>query len=347
MIDQEIRSKGVGGSEVAAICGMDERRDAFAVYADKLGLVERPEPTKRMRWGKLLERAIIDGYGEETGLTTCWADKTMANSERHWQVYTPDAFVWNENDTSFSEASRIGGVDAKNVSFDQMSKWGERGTDIVPDSIALQCQWYCSAADLPFWDVAALFGGNDLRIYRIYRDPEVEAIILDAAESFWTNHVIARVPPIIGCSQTAKDYLKQRFPTSTQDMRHADFAELELLARLKQAKEDFDDAETVKETLENEVKLRIGETDGLLLPGKGKVTWLKNKDTMGTDWETLGKLYLAQYPDHQERILAEHQIVTRHGPRVLRCSWPKDDSWFAQPELPKEIEEGLNCMSVK
>ena len=193
MINVELRAQGIGGSDVAAIVGLDPRRDAFAVYADKLGLVERSEPNARMKWGKRLERVIVDAYSEETGRSTIWIDETRRNPAREWQVYTPDAMC----------TAMLRGIDAKNVSFDQAAKWGEIGSDLVPDSIALQCQWYCSSADIPVWDVAALFGGNDLRIYTVNRDPEIEAALLEEAENFWKNHGLARVPPPIGSSATA------------------------------------------------------------------------------------------------------------------------------------------------
>lgn len=345
MIDPVIRSQGIGGSEIAAICGLDDRRDAFSVYADKLGLLQRAAPSKRMRWGKLLERAIVTGYGEETGLSVAWHDETVVNRSRAWQVSTPDAFAWSSDDLSFNPATRVGGVDAKNVSFDQMQKWGDAGSNIVPDTIALQCQWYCSAEELPWWDVAALFGGNDLRIYRIHRDRGIEEILLSAAEAFWRDHVLARVPPPIGCSQAAADYLKKWFPKNVQALRHADAVELGMLAQLKQAKEEFKEAEAAKDALENQTKLLIGDHDGLILPAKGKVTWTKDRDSMGPNWEVIARELALQRgllmsgeraPEDWmplDQMIAANQVITRNGPRVLRCTWPKaDDAW-----IPKEL----------
>src|SRR5436305_365105 len=81
MIDTAIRARGIGGSEVAAIMGLDSRRDAFSVYLDKLGLVRRSAPSGRMKWGKRIEQAIAEAYGEETGQEVEWCDETTTHVE--------------------------------------------------------------------------------------------------------------------------------------------------------------------------------------------------------------------------------------------------------------------------
>ena len=305
MINVELRAQGIGGSDVAAIVGLDPRRDAFAVYADKLGLVERSEPNARMKWGKRLERVIVDAYSEETGRSTIWIDETRRNPAREWQVYTPDAMC----------TAMLRGIDAKNVSFDQAAKWGEIGSDLVPDSIALQCQWYCSSADIPVWDVAALFGGNDLRIYTVNRDPEIEAALLEEAENFWKNHVLARVPPPIGSSATAAEYIRKRFPRNTEAVRFATPEEVELLGRYRAAREAADAADEAKTSVENEVKLAIGDAEGIMA-GASKVTYKRAKDTVGPDWQAL-----AMELGADAELIKKHTVVLREGSRRIHCTF--------------------------
>src|SRR6266849_2028048 len=93
MRDSTITALAVGGSEIAALVGLDPNRDAFSVYAEKLGLVEPAPPTPRMRMGKKLERIIAEVYAEETGQCIAWCDRTMQHVDRSWQVFTIDAFV--------------------------------------------------------------------------------------------------------------------------------------------------------------------------------------------------------------------------------------------------------------
>ena len=327
----EIRATGIGGSEVAAICGLDPNRDQFSVYAEKLGLVKRQKPNGRMRWGRLLEQAIVNGYTEETGWATEWCDITHRNRDRPWQLCTPDAYVWTRDKVS---GEPEGGVDAKNVDFGRVHLWGERGTDDVPITIGLQLQWYCSGENLPWWDASALFGGNDLRIYRVHRDREIEAVILEETEKFWRHHVVARVAPPIGFTQTASEYLKQRFPKNTEPLRVATEAEHALLRQLKQIDEEVKEKTRDQTAIENAVKLAIGNSEGVL-DGLSKVTYRKCKDTLVTDWEAAARDLIREVaersvpadrvPDMIAQIrreqIGKHCVVAKEGSRRLVKVW--------------------------
>lgn len=330
-LDLQLRSNGIGGSEIAAILGMDANRDPFSVYCDKLGLLEKSQPNTRMRWGKLLERAIVQGYSEQSGIATEWCDATIQRPDRHWHLYTPDAFaVGVDGDLT----RRIGGVDAKNVSFDRVDLWGDPGSDDVPANILLQLQWYCSGADLPWWDAAALFGGNDLRIYRVHRDAEIESAILESAEQFWKMHVLARIPPDIGRTQAASEYLKKRFPKNVEPLRTATDEERELLAAVKSADERWTEINALCETLDNRLKLSIGAGEGLL-DGPARVTYRLSADSRGVDWESAAReaidlLARLTYQggdierEHQatlRRFISDHTKVLAAGSRRLNKNW--------------------------
>jgi len=299
------RPSGIGGSEIAAIMGLDDSRDAFAVYADKVGLLERvaAETNSRMAWGKRLERAIVDGYSEITGRPTEWVDETRHHPERPWQIWTPDALG--------VQAASDRGVDAKNVSFDQVPAWREKGEETPPTRIILQCHWYMSASGRKFWDVAALFGGNDLRIFTVDYDPDVEAALLEHAEKFWREHVLARVPPPIGCSETADRYLKQRFPKNISTVRIVTGAEAVLVNDYLVARQEFKDVEKAKDSLENEIKLAIADADGIRVAG-GDITYKRCKDTVGPDWEAIAR-EMGATPE----VIREHTRALREGSRRI------------------------------
>lgn len=320
-IDLELRSKGISGSDVPAIIGMDARMDAHDVYLSKLGLVEREPPTARMKWGKRLERVIAEAYGEETNQAVSWHDMTLSHPERTWQMGSPDAFVVNAGSAGFE---RLGILDAKNVSFDQQYLWGD-GTSEVPDRIAIQMQWYCSLCELPWADVAALFGGSNLKIYRILRDPDVEAMLLEAAEKFW-KRVQERQPPDIGATAGAKAYLRQRFPKHVSALRPATNEEVELLEELRGVRAKFDRIEEHKETLQNRVKLAIAESEGLRLPDGDKVTYRLSKSTIGVDWHRIARI-LCDDELQMQALIAENQVVTKQGSRrlVVPRSWGESE----------------------
>jgi predicted phage-related endonuclease len=340
-IDQRTRARGIGASEIAAIVGLDPRRDAFAVYAAKLGLIKQRPSNQRQRRGHYFERGVIDWYSDVTGLKTEWFDETIQHRDRDWQVCTPDAWVVSD----LTRRRRIGGVDAKTVAWNLRDGWGDEDNGEVPITVALQLQWSCSTADLPWWDAAALFGLDELRTYRVHRDVEIEATLLEAGESFWKDHVLARVPPPIGKSEAAQDYLKQRFPRQIEMLRMATEEEEALIAAYDEAHDAYETAKDRKEETSNALKQAIGEAEGLM-SRIGKVTWKKDKDAVGTDWERIVYI-LVSVPcpmDHKEgdgtvtdcsvcagsglalpadsirkieALAKQHQKVTREGARKL------------------------------
>lgn len=343
MIDHELRSKGIGASEVAALLGLDPRRDAFSIWARKLNLIDEPESNIRMRKGRYFEQGIVRWFSDETELSTEWWDQTMQHPTRTWQVATPDAFILERQEVEGggSAMRRIAGVDAKLIAHDQRDHWGDSGTVNVPDHYAIQCQWTCSALDYPYWDIAAAIG-DELRVYRIHRDADIEAVLLETVERFWTENIIGRTQPPIGATQAAKDYIKKRFPKNVQPLRVATPEEVDLMIVYKDARERWDRMEKEYDPIENRIKMAIGEAEGLI-HGPWRITFKKDADSMGTDWRAvaheLGQHlelvrsaheYAQKIQDGSQffetisalpKAIADvekaHQIITRHGPRKL------------------------------
>lgn len=310
MTDTIDRSTGLGGTDISAIVGLSPYKTPFDVWAEKTGQVSPKPPNKRMRFGKMLEQVIATMYCAEMEerdgqqWSVVWEDQPQRRLDRPWQIFTPDGVV--------ALAKRVQyGIDCKNVSLDQFHQWGTAGTDEVPEHIACQFHWYMSATELPRWDAAVLLGGNDLKIYTVMHDPEIEAVLLEQGESWWKKHIIEGVQPEIGAGEGARRYLRERFPRNIADMRPATVEDQELVRQYAHASEVFSAAEAAKESTGNRLRLAIGEHDGI----EGLATLKKDRDSMGTDFEALA-WYLQE--EDRVRLTREHQIVTREGPRKLR-----------------------------
>ena len=63
----ELRRQGIGGSDAAAIVGLDRYRSPFDVYADKLGLKKEQPDNEAMRQGRDLEEYVASRFCEQTG----------------------------------------------------------------------------------------------------------------------------------------------------------------------------------------------------------------------------------------------------------------------------------------
>jgi predicted phage-related endonuclease len=264
-------------------------------------------------------------YSDRTGRQVEWFDETVAHPDRSWQVCTPDAWV-------LENCRKAGGMDSKTVAWDQRHAWGE-DMDTVPAHIVCQCQWSCSTTELPWWDVAACFGLDDIRIYRVERDPKIEAVLLEEVDRFWRENVLARVAPPIGGNEDAKEYLRQAFPTHHEPLRSATAEEEALILRFIAAKAAAKETETLEAELGNQLKLAIGDSEGIQAR-VGRATWRKDKDSVGTDWEAIAREYASRIDllvgrvpacvdlpwdcgETVDQMAARIQRVTRVGPRKL------------------------------
>ena len=312
---------GIGGSDVAAILGFHETRDAFTVWMEKRNRFEREPPTPNMKLGKLFERGIVDYYAEMTGREMVWCDETRQHPDRPWMIYTPDALCAYEKR----------GVDAKLVSWHQRRLWGD-DEFTIPMRVRLQCLWYMAALDYPVWDVAALFGLEEPRIYTLDRDLEMEEEILYQVERFWRDSIIGDQQPPMGASKENARLLQQRFPQAVEDIRDADEREVALLesySALRQREKplvaEINHARAILEgRAQDGHRSAKGELPGV--EEKGKFTWKNAKDSAVTDWEPLARTLLAH---HDEATVAS--LIQGVYPQSAR-----------QPGAFTSAREGLN-----
>ena len=310
MLDHNLRRTAIGGSEIAAIFGCDTDRDAFSIWYAKKHPHDSYPPNDRMIVGKALERPIIDLYAYATGREVEFCDITSIHPQRPWMAYTPDALCVHERR----------GIDAKAVCWDQRSVWGET-TDEIPFRVQLQAMWYMAAMEYEVWDIAALLGDGLPRIYTVYRDPEVERVILARAEEFYRRYIIGNEQPPIGTSDAARIWLQQAFPRhKSPDLREATAGEIFLLEEFVNIRTQQAGLKQRREWVENQIKLAIGDREGLIW-ADGRFTWRKQADKETINWENIARGLLAQYlPDtEQQKTLIGIHTTIEEGTRRIYC----------------------------
>lgn len=236
------RRLGIGGSDIAAILGLDPYRGPFDVWAEKTGRAA-PTPDNRFtRWGNRLEAVIADEYSDRFDVALM-PSHTLAHWDRKWQVGTPDRLVIGQG--------ADWGVEIKARGLRQAWKWGaeHEGAAGVPDEVQAQAHWYLSLTGLTRWDVAVLLDGNDFRVYQLARDPDIEGAMVDAGARFWRDHVQADQPPAFDGGDAAWSYLRERL-AGAEKRAAAPTPEIDALARsLEQAISAIDHAEQRKAEL--------------------------------------------------------------------------------------------------
>jgi predicted phage-related endonuclease len=317
-----MRSARIGGSDIGAILGCDPARDGFSVWAAKRGGLERvPDAQKPiyMLMGSMLEEGVIKIYSHVTGRPAIYDNVTKRHPTREYMVYTPDALCKHERR----------GVDAKVVRWDQREKWGET-IDEIPMRIVAQCWWYMAAMDYEFWDVAALVGGQDIRVYTVERDAEAEREMLYRAEEFHRRYLAGDEVPPIGVSDEAERWLKQRFPRNVRPLIEAEPHEYGLLNEYSEMRVEEKDLKEELDRMAIQIKARIADAEGIRWP-LGRITYRATKDGIETDWEALARSLMKLLTDREKEVHIEEYSRPRPGTR--RLLWNYDGPGLALGEV--------------
>jgi putative phage-type endonuclease len=262
----EQRRSGLGGSEIGAVAGLDPFKGAMDVWLEKTGQAPPSKDSEPASWGRRLEAAIAEEYAEREGVELVPSD-TLRHPRESWMVATPDRLVRDPGRRPFR------GLECKNRGVAAAKYFGDAESDEVPPAVYAQCAWYMAVTDLPRWDVAVLFGGNTLRIYRLERDRKIEAGLIEKGRRFWHDHVLAGVAPLDG-SRAAHGYLARTYrghdglmlwcgPETPEGHLAMSFYLADLVAKSTKAQAD---------ALKAQIKATIGGHRGLEGPW-GRITW--------------------------------------------------------------------------
>lgn len=204
------RREGVGASEVAAILGFDETRDALSVYAEKIGVLESDE-TFLTRWGKRVEDAIAEGYAEETGRVV--RNPGAFEIAKHPDVPILGATLDRETfgcakHPAPGDVFTEGALEIKAVNAFAAAEWKEEPP--LKHQIQLQIQMACKG--MSWGSLAALIGGLRISWQDIARNQQFLDFALPEIEAFWLC-VQRREPPVVKEAKAATwDAIKALYP---------------------------------------------------------------------------------------------------------------------------------------
>ena len=313
-----VEENSIGASEIAGVIGISPWLDNWQVYARKRHLIVSDPPSQRMRRGLKLQRVAAEIFTEETGLAHEWHDKKVHHAVRRFQHSTVDALV-----PTIRKPEAV--LEIKTAGLDQAGEWdrvepGQMGDeDGIPAHYLAQVQWQMSTHELDLAYVAVLIAGDDLRVYKIRRDPEIIDFLLIEGEKFFCQHILAGVEPPPGVSDDVKNYIKRTFPREKEPLRPATKEEIVLLEeyadlrfRLATMKPDLDR----KEELEVLLKLAVKDAEGLEWP-RGKFTYKKVKDHQEVNWERLAKSQIDAYPEDVQNQMKAEYTDTEPGTRRI------------------------------
>lgn len=302
----ELRKKGIGGSEIAAICGLNKYMgpvDVWRAKCDPTYVVSISAPMER---GVYLEDGIANWYAARTG-AKLHRTGTLVHPSISLVRCTPDRIA------EFPESSVD--VSIKSPGPFTQDEWGEPGTDQVPEAYFVQVQWELiileALYDIRRAHVVAPLD-NDLDVYNVLADADTQGHLIEEAQRFWRDHVVTQTPPPVDGFAGSTEWVKSRFPRNTDGMAQATVEANELMGRLQAVRDLKRAAKTEEESITNRLKELCGFHEGIAGDG-WHITWRNVRPGYAVDWEAVANELGAP-----RDIVQKHTRITEGSRRF----WP-------------------------
>lgn len=244
------RKKGIGGSDVAAILGINKWTSAIELWLDKTNQKNDPkEVNSAMEWGTILEPVIRNYFSTVTGKSVMEVKAILQNSEHPFMLADVDGVTTDDNgDPAILEI--------KTASEYKRDEWLEG----VPTYYQTQVQHYLCVTGVSKAYVAVLIGGNTFRIYEVDADSEIQQMLIAVEKNFW-DKVQNMVRPDMDGSDAAKDLLDQIYRGGVEEEIILPEDAVEWVDAYIEASAEEDNAKAKKQEASNHLKEIMGDYD--------------------------------------------------------------------------------------
>lgn len=267
---REKRRLYLGSSDMAAIMvdangvGLDPFKSSYDVWLDKIGAVDDFEGNEATDRGNLLEPVLLNWAERELGVPiirdvmlvdklglplACNLDGDCPSLDAIVEAKTcGDPAKPMKSDEDSEDGDEVGADDCE---------WGRAWTDQVPMRTVVQTHVGMSLSGRKQAFIPLLSPGYKTFTFSMYivrYDADLAKSICDAADAFWKNHVIPRIPPsnskpsievlkrmrrVAGKTVTVPDDLARAFVETKEILKNikaeATRAKIELLAAIGDA----------------------------------------------------------------------------------------------------------------
>lgn len=279
----EVRRAGLGGSDMAAVLGMNQWRSPLDVWLDKTGRTrDENEDNQFTYWGTRLEALVADEFALRTGFKVRNNNFTLQSVEHPFLLANIDREIVGVD----------AGLECKTASTYKAKEWDG---DNVPDAYYIQCQHYMAVTGKASWWIACLIGGNDFRYKEIPRNDEVIDVIIKQGQAFWKLVTQDTMPDVDGskaCTEALQDMIGQA--TSDETIELADTAKI-YIKQYKQFEAEEKEAKLKKDEAKNALCQMLdvnerGQCD------TWTVTWRNQEGRTSFDYKALLKEHGDELP---------------------------------------------------
>lgn len=252
-----LRHKYIGGSDAAAVVGLNSYMSAYSLWAEKTGRLPGFEGNLATQVGTYLEDFVAQKFAQETGKRVRKCNQSWFNDQYPWAIANIDREIVGED----------AGLEIKTTSELNIKRF--KGGDF-PANYYVQCMHYLAVTGKQRWYLAVLIGNREFKWFTIERDEDEINALMDAERTF-KMYVDNDTPPIADGASSTADTLTTLYPNS-RDMAIGIGAferDLDNYFRLKKQADELDEQIN---GIANRIKAHLGECER----GEGekyKVSW--------------------------------------------------------------------------
>lgn len=254
---KKLRHKYVGGSDAAAIVGLNPFASAYSLWAEKTDRVPPFEGNLTTEVGTYLEDFVAKKFEEETGKKVRRENHSILNDQYPWAIANVDRVVVGED----------AGLEIKTTS-ELNTKSFKNGE--YPSQYYAQIVHYLAMTGKQRWYLAVLIGNKEFKWFTIERDEAEIAALMAAEEEFW-KCVKENRPPEADGHKSTTETIKTVFAQSN-DEEVSLFGYEDCLKQYIALGKQIKELKALQDEMANKVKSFMGNA------GKGmsdhyKVSW--------------------------------------------------------------------------
>lgn len=241
----EVRKQGIGSSDAPVVLGLSPWCSPFNLYCQKLGIVEPPDETEKMEWGKILEDPIAQKYSERTGRDTVIEPYVLQHPQKSFLLANLDRVIPDSNDP--------GVLEIKTCSAFRKHEW-EDEPPLLPQ---VQLQHQLLVTGYRWGSIAVLIGGQKLKWWDLERNDNFIAVLLEREEEFW-ERVKKYDPPMPDHMDATTEALLHLYPQDTGEIVELPPDIVEWDRELQEAEATKEVAEKTIKQIKNKIRLAMG-----------------------------------------------------------------------------------------
>lgn len=239
----KLRSQYIGGSDAAAVVGLNSFSSPYSLWAEKTGRIPGFVGNLATEVGTFLEEFVAQKFAQETGKKVRKCNHSFFNSKYPFAIANIDREVIGED----------AGLEIKTTDSLNLKKF--KGGE-YPAHYYCQCVHYMAVTGKKRWYLAVLIGNKEFKWFTIERDEDEIAALMTAEKDFWYL-VKNGIPPLVDGTRASSEALSDVYASHngfTVDITAFD-PDLERYQALKERAKEL---QTEADEIANRVKLFIG-----------------------------------------------------------------------------------------